>query len=305
MKLLRKTKRWKLQFVAILGLIFAVVSVMGKKDAPARELEVKPPVAAYARNISGIGVVEPTSEIVAIGTEIGGVIRSVHVKVGDKVKAGAPLFTMDERDIDAQIETLKSSLSATRVQEEDADAQYAIVKSIKDARAVAKDDYNRRKFASQLATARVKETQTKLNQAMITKERLTVKAPLTGEILSLNVRAGEFASAGPLPEPLIRMGDTSTLHVRVEIDEENAALVSPSASAKGTKRGDTASSLPLTFVRFEPYVRPKQNIAVSGQRVDTRVLQVIYAINETPSRPFVGEQMDVFVEQPKENENAK
>ena len=47
---------------------------------------------------------------------------------------------------------------------------------------------------------------------------------------------------------------------------------------------------------MKPYVRPKQNLAVAGQRVDTRTLQIIYAINKHSNNLFVGQQMDVFVE---------
>jgi hypothetical protein len=92
------------------------------------------------------------------------------------------------------------------------------------------------------------------------------------------------------------MGDTSTLYVRVEIDEQNAHDITPSASATATLRGDVTQKIPLKFVRFEPYVKPKVNLATGGQRVDSRVLQIIYAISAKDDRIFVGQQMDVFIE---------
>jgi outer membrane protein len=74
------------------------------------------------------------------------------------------------------------------------------------------------------------------------------------------------------------------------------AKLSRIAGAKAYKRGDTSKIYPLAFVRFEPYVAPKQNLAVTGQRVDTRVLQVIYALPEGTDL-FTGQQMDVYVEE--------
>jgi multidrug resistance efflux pump len=50
-------------------------------------------------------------------------------------------------------------------------------------------------------------------------ERLTIRAPAAGEILKVDVRAGEYAQAGVLPKPLIVMGDTTTLNVRADVDE--------------------------------------------------------------------------------------
>jgi hypothetical protein len=102
----------------------------------------------------------------------------------------------------------------------------------------------------------------------------------------------------------MRMGDTSVRHVRVEIDEENALQVRAGSSAKGFLRGATDQPLALTFVRFEPYAKPKQNLAVAGQRVDTRVIQVIYALPVQTPLLFVGQQLDVFIERAANSQSA-
>jgi RND family efflux transporter MFP subunit len=300
---MKKTKslflRWKLPYVALAGIAFALITVFGGAKPEVKVPPIAPPKADYAESTSGIGVVEPKSELISIGVELAGVVRDVPVKVGDSVKKGTVLFALDQRDIDAQIATLERSLDAAKVQAADASAQFAIVSGMQDKRAVAKDDFNRRKFGKELAAIRVEEIKAQLNQAKITKERLVVKAPIDGQVLEVNVRPGEFASAGSLPQPLMRMGDISTLHVRVEIDEENASHIRAESQAQGLRRGDTGNAVPLSFVRFEPYVKPKQNLAVAGQRVDTRVLQVIYALPENTPAIFVGGQMDVFIDSQK------
>jgi RND family efflux transporter MFP subunit len=296
LKLWKKTQGLKLPLLGLIGLTFALVSVLGRAEAPAKEPLITPPVSTYDKSIAGIGIVEPKSEMISIGSELPGIVRDIHVKVGDQIVKGAPLFSLDQRDIDAQILVLEASLESAKVQAEDAAVQFQLVEDIKDNRAVAKDDYNRRKFASLLSKSRFAEIEAQLAQAKITKERLTVAAPIDGTILDINIRPGEFASAGVLSEPLIRMGDLSTLYVRVEFDEENAPQLSQNAQAKAYKRGEPSKAYPLTFVRFEPYVSPKQNLAVTGQRVDTRVLQVIYALPQNTDI-FTGQQMDVFVEE--------
>jgi hypothetical protein len=54
-------------------------------------------------------------------------------------------------------------------------------------------------------------------------------------------------------------------------------------------------------VRVEPYVIPKQSLTGdNSERVDTRVLQVIYALPEKMASPlYVGQQMDVYIEMEK------
>jgi HlyD family secretion protein len=297
MRILSRIHGWKLPLIGAVGLVFALVSVLGRPASQAHAPLVTPPTTSFSTQVAGIGVVEPMSEVINLGVELPGVVRQVQVAVGDDVKRGAPLFTLDQREVDAQIATLEASLASSRVQAADAAAQYALIASVKDKRAVARDEVNRRQFAKQLAQARVKEIEAQLQQAKTTKQRLSVKAPIDGRVLELNVRPGEYAPAGVLAAPLVRMGDVSRLHVRVEVDEENAARIRPDSKAEGLFRGDTATRIPLTFVRFEPYVRAKQNLAVAGQRVDTRVLQIIYALPEAANDRFVGQQMDVFVDE--------
>jgi HlyD family secretion protein len=91
------------------------------------------------------------------------------------------------------------------------------------------------------------------------------------------------------------MGTVDPLHVRVQIDEEDAARISAGAPAEATLRGDAATRIPLTFVRFEPQAIPKTNLNGGGERIDTRVVEAIYAFNRGELSAFVGQQMDVFV----------
>ena len=62
-------------------------------------------------------------------------------------------------------------------------------------------------------------------------------------------------------------------------------------------KGETKNAIPLRFTRIEPYVIPKKSLTgASTERVDTRVLQVIYQL-DPPKRPlYVGQQVDVYIE---------
>jgi HlyD family secretion protein len=302
-KWFKQKNNWKLPIIGALGLLLALYTVLSRNSVSNKEPIVSPPVSPYVNNVAGIGVVEPKSEVINVATELSGVVREVLVKVGDTVKMGHPLFILDQREVNAQIKILKAALEGAKVQAKDADAQFSLVKSVLDNRSVSRDDYNRRKYNVELMSAKVDEAQAQLDQAETTKERLIVRAPIDGQILNLNARLGEFAQAGFLNEPLIRMGDMTTRYVRVEIDEENAIKITPNSVAKGFKRGDPSNPIHLTFVRFEPYVRSKQNLAVAGQHVDTHVLQIIYALEDTKVPPYVGEQMDVYIKVEAEKKN--
>jgi hypothetical protein len=83
----------------------------------------------------------------------------------------------------------------------------------------------------------------------------------------------------------------------VDVEEHEAWRVLPEARAAGSVRGNANLKTPLTFVRFEPFVVPKKSLTGdSTERVDTRVLQVIYRVADQKVPLFVGQQMDVFID---------
>ena len=62
-------------------------------------------------------------------------------------------------------------------------------------------------------------------------------------------------------------------------------------------RGSPETAYPLEFVRVEPYVIPKKSLTGDNtERVDTRVLQVIYALDAADKPIYVGQQLDVFID---------
>lgn len=146
-----------------------------------------------------------------------------------------------------------------------------------------------------VARGQAKEAAAALAAAQAELGRLTVVAPATGEVLRVNVRPGEYVTPGAEPAPVL-LGETSTLHVRVEIDENDAPRVAAGAAAVGVLRG-TRARIELRFVRLVPTLTPKRNlVGDSTERVDTRVLQALYAFQRAAAPARVGQQMDVFIE---------
>jgi multidrug resistance efflux pump len=141
------------------------------------------------------------------------------------------------------------------------------------------------------------EAQLKLVETNV--DRLTTRAPMAGVILQNKVRLGQYAQCGPPSEPLMVLGGGEQVHVRADVDENEAWRVRPNTRAVAYVRGDTAQKYLLEFVRFEPYVIPKKSLTGdTTERVDTRVLQVIYRVKDQHAPLYVGQQMDVYIETP-------
>ncbi len=147
--------------------------------------------------------------------------------------------------------------------------------------------------------ANVAQAKAAAERAEVDLELLTVRAPIDGTVLQVNVRAGEFAPAGLVTTPLIVMGNLDPLNVRVDIDEIDVGLFRPEAQAFASLRGQAERRASLTFVRIDPIVVPKKSLTgAATERVDTRVLRVVYALPPDTLPAYSGQQVDVFIAAP-------
>ncbi len=126
--------------------------------------------------------------------------------------------------------------------------------------------------------------------------RLTVRAPKAVTVLSRDIEPGEYAVADP-NRPAMIIGDLSTLHVRAQVDEEDIALVREGAQAMARTRGAIVQDIGLEIIRIEPFARRKVDITgANAERVDTRVIDVVFRVVDKPSTPlFPGQAVDVFI----------
>jgi len=291
-------KRFILPTVALAALIFGVISVV--RSQPRREVTIPPsppPHSSYARNVAAVGLVETSTENIAVGTEIGGVVSNIYVDIGSRVKVGDPLFSIDSRSTRAELATRQASVQVAEAALAESRYQLALGQRLADEKVLSVEENKNRGYAAQRAEAELAQARAQLKSTETDLERLTARAPVDGQVLQVKVHLGEFAPTGALPTPLVLLGNVDKLHVRVDIDEHEAWRVRPEAKATAIVRGNADLKTPLTFVRFEPFVVPKKSLTGdSTERVDTRVLQVIYRIDDKNIPLFVGQQMDVFID---------
>jgi multidrug resistance efflux pump len=176
------------------------------------------------------------------------------------------------------------SLEVARQQLAQAEADHALLRA-----GAWEPDKTIARAAVTQARALVRQTKTEI-------ERALVRAPVDGDVLKVNVRPGEYAGTPP-GQPLVVLGNLRRLHVRVDVNEQDIDRFRPQAAALAVTRGKARREYVLRFVRLEPYVVPKKSLTGDNtERVDTRVLQVIYAIDGPDAPVYVGQQLDVFID---------
>jgi HlyD family secretion protein len=280
----------------------ALAGALLVRHLPQRELTEAPsppPESSFPDRVAGVGLVEACTENIAVGTHIAGIIQKVFVSAGQHVSTGDPLFEIDNRHLRAQLEFQRAAFGVASAELADLENQLSRAETLARQKVISLDELDRHRFAAQTLRARITQAEAaiKVSETEIARSRVT--APIDGEILKLNVRAGEFAATGVAPEPLLLLGNLAPLHLRVDVDEQDAWRVASSAKAVAAVRGNPSLQTTLDFVRFEPYVVPKRSLTGdSTERVDTRVLQVVYRFKPDRLPIHVGQQMDVFIEAP-------
>lgn len=311
MILLRKVSVY-LALLGAIGIVTFVLRLRATSNVPIPPPPHPPAAKPFERALGASGLVEARRENTLVGVPLSGVVKAVRVAVWERVGAGAVLLELDDREAraalaaqraqlgvaEAQVATTRASLrrmrdSLTRVERlrEGSVASAEALESARNEFAVGEAQVATAEAQREAARAAVAQTETLL-------ERLVVRAPIDGTILQVNVRAGEFIAAGA-PTPPVVVGDIDEIQVRADVDEQVAPRVRTGARAVGYLKGDTSRPIAMEFVRIEPYVVPKRSLTgASTERVDTRVLQVIYRFPRTPDRTvYVGQQLDIYIEE--------
>ncbi|MDI1253720.1 efflux RND transporter periplasmic adaptor subunit [Thermomonas sp.] len=286
--------------LALLGLLIGAWVVVDSNRSPT---PVPPAVAAvrapFAAYVAGSGITEIGRGNIAVATTVPGVVQALYVKVGDRVARGDPLFSIDDRDLQARLGVEQARVAEASAALEKPQHKLRRFSALQQRAAGVisaqmmselRDDVDAARTALDAARAVVE-------QSRVAIERLTVRAPANGEILQVNIRAGEYAAADARATPPMLMGDSARMYLRVDIDESDAWRVRPEALAMAYVRGNPTLTTPLHFEYIEPYVTPRTSLTGQAtERVDVRVLQVVYSFARTALPVYVGQQMDVFIQ---------
>lgn len=292
---------WKflLPLLASIGLLVAIVTVFQESSTP--EPQAGPgavPTSPYNSFVAGAGIIEARHGNIEIGSPVSGIVSELLVKVGDHVKAGDPLFRIDDRDLQAQLSTAEARLKVAEAEARQPKHQLKYNQGMvrRDSGAVSAQRLTDLRDQLAAAQANLRLAQAQINQIKVEIDRHLVRAPVGGQVLRLTLRLGEYLAAGGTA-PLLLFGQDKSLYLRVNVDETDAWRVKPGAPAVAFAQGNPHIRVPLKFEYVEPYVVPKTSL--TGQpteRSDTRVLQVLYSFDRDDKPLYIGQQMDVFIQ---------
>ena len=292
----------------IAGLVSAYIYGIEKKPQPPA---FNPASNPYAHGIYAEGIIESyqtTGTNINIYPEVPGTIARILVSEGQVVKDGSPLVLIDDavqratvEQQQAQVAFAVASLKSAQDQLDKQRRSHEL-----EPRSVSQNDLDNAENVVNVAKANVEvmRKQYELGQTLLSK--YTIKSPTDGVILSINVAVGSYISSqgaygtytGAF-NPVIVMGTSQAyMGVRCYIDEILISRLPQPArmDARMSIRG-TNISIPLEYVRVQPYVSPKIELSSQrAERVDVRVLPVIFRFDRRKDlHLYPGQLVDVYI----------
>jgi RND family efflux transporter MFP subunit len=151
-------------------------------------------------DVDSIGTVTPISSV-ALKSRVETTIVSVHFEDGAKVSEGDLLFTLDARQIDAQIEQAEGTIARDQAQLEGAQRDLRRYGDLIGKGATTQVNLDNAKTQADILTGTIKADRSALDNLKVQKSYTIIRAPFSGRISAANVKVGNFvrpADTAPL-----------------------------------------------------------------------------------------------------------
>ncbi len=268
--------------------------------------------------VAGNAVVEPREQETKVAAAVPGRIAAIAVQEGDRVKAGSIIVEMEDAperaafqaaqvdyekslhgqrkdDVDAVISEAESArakaeLSAEAYRRTDQAAKGGAATADELDRAKSQAESDRRTFEATEARQRaavsgsrwedIAASKARRDQAKALLDRLAVRAPIEGEILQVKYRVGEYVTPGG--NPLVVIGDTRMLRMRIDIDERDIGHIAIGDPAYAVADAYPDRKFPGKVVAIGRRMGRK-NIRTDDptERLDTKILETVVELSDS------------------------
>ena len=237
-------KRTSIALVVLVGIAVAGyatrASWMGGDKAPAkaRARVVAVELAKAERkpvpvDVDAIGMVTPISSV-ALKSRLETTIVSVHFEDGAKVNEGDLLFTLDSRQIDAQIEQAEGTLARDQAQLAGAERDVRRFADLIGKGATTQVSLDNAKTQSDILAGTIKAAQSALDNLRVQKSYTIIRAPFAGRISAANVKVGNFVRPADTA-PLATINQMAPVYVTFTIPQRLLADLRDAMAAGTTK----------------------------------------------------------------------
>ncbi|MDX1796339.1 MAG: efflux RND transporter periplasmic adaptor subunit [Hydrogenovibrio sp.] len=152
-----------------------------------------------------------------IASRLMGYIKDLNVKVGQAVKRGEPLFSIDSSDIKSGILKARSGYQQAQAALMDAKLDYDRFKRLYEDESVSKQQFDKINLKYKVAQENLVAAKTNLEQAKSQLQYANVKAPFDGVVVQKMAVAGDLAAPG---NPVLALENRSSLSVQTQVSQD-------------------------------------------------------------------------------------
>ncbi|AQG82260.1 secretion protein HlyD [Spirosoma montaniterrae] len=303
-------------------IILLLTSCSSKESKPAEQQDSVRTVQTPKRidEVVGIAVIEPAARISQLSAETGGLVKRISVNIGDQVKKGQVVLTMDNAVETAQlrqanvkistqqdaIETARQNVQTLRVQLQKAEADLKRNQTLFTGNALTRKELDDSQYqvTNLQQQIRASEAQVRQAESQIGSLRAdiqyantvaglkTVKAPDNGTLLSLDAKVGQFLTSN---QSIGDFAPAGPLVAVTEIDELFALRVKVGQKAYVRPQGSDERLTTGTVVLTSPYLRKKSLFSDNAANLEDRRVREVRVQLDDPGKVIIGARVECVI----------
>jgi HlyD family secretion protein len=292
-----KSKRHRLWLV--LGLLVAVgaIWVASTRGRPqAVDVATAERAGGGQELLSGSGYVVTGDRYISIGVRVAGRIERYLVEEGQHVRSGEPLVQLDDRDYQASVKRTDAALRVAQANLGLAEAELRRGFSLDSSRVISEQELDVLRNKAAVGRATVSQLEAELEQARVSLDYTTLRAPRDGVVLAKLKEVGEIAVPGGFAGSgdLVRMANLEDMRAEVDVNEADLARVKMGGPARVAPDALPDRAYAATVVKLYPQVDRQKGtlkVEVGILEPDERLLPDMSArVTFLAERPPPGEE---------------
>ncbi|AZD22848.1 Macrolide-specific efflux protein MacA [Pseudomonas chlororaphis subsp. aurantiaca] len=270
-----------LALAVVAGLIFYAVRAPAE---PPQYLTAKVERGDIENAVLASGLLEGIKQV-DVGAQVSGQLKSLKVKLGDKVKKGQWLAEIDPlvlrntlRQAQVDEENLQAQRRATIAQLKETQSIYERYLGLQEDAAISKQEFETAtaNYEVQRANllsldAQIKNAHIQIDTAKVNLAYTRIVAPIDGDVVGIVTQEGQTVIANQLAPVLLKLADLDTMTVKAQVSEADVIHISPGQEVYFTILGEDrryygklrgTEPAPQNFLDTQPAGTPKQTTAV-------------------------------------------
>ena len=229
---MKKTKILIILLILGVGGYFVYDKFFKAKDEKVEFITKKAKKGSFSKKVDATGEIFAT-ELIDVGAQVSGQIKKLYVKLGDQVKKGDMIASIDsstqQNSIDnkeaqlaiykAQLESAKVALNIAKTQFDRENALFSKNATSKQEFESAKNTYSANSAKIKELEAQIKQTNIELSTAKINLGYTKITAPRDGTVVSVQVEEGQTVNANQTTPTIVNIANLSHVKMKMQIAE--------------------------------------------------------------------------------------